>query len=186
MTIYKNIDTGFIVEVFSTHRNPFAFSSAYLFVVKIHMGAKTVTIDFDGSREVFLGAAQSFANTYFLLFSPEPISIQVQYSHHVLVSDMEVSSIMSLSRKSHSKRKRWKASAGGVSRDITLPSSRGCAWFSLSSAELLRIFFKAVVLGINFTLSLISVPVSEKQLIICTIEATALSYIVRGANILYN
>lgn len=82
-------------------------------------------------------------------------------SHHVLVSDMEVSSIMSFSCKSHSKRNRWKASAGGVSKDIALLSSRGCAWVSLSSAEVLSIFFKAVVLGIIFTLSLISVPVPE-------------------------
>ncbi len=82
---------------------------------------------------------------------------------HVLVSDMDVSSIISLSCMSHSKRKRWKASVclsalkDCVSRD-TFTSSTGCALLSLPSAEVLSIFISAGVLRVFLTLSLISVP----------------------------
>lgn len=91
--------------------------------------------------------------------------------NHVLVSDMDVSSIMSLSCMSHSKRKRWKASVclsalkDGVSRH-TFTSSTGCALLSLPSAEVLSIFISAGVLRVFLTLSLISVPGKQDNLIV--------------------
>lgn len=86
--------------------------------------------------------------------------------NHVLVSDMDVSSIISLSCMSHSKRKRWKASfclsalKDCVSRH-TFTSSTGWALLSLPSAEVLSIFISAGVLRVFLTLSLISVPAKQ-------------------------
>lgn len=70
MTISTNSGTGLIVgsDLFYTFETPLHSSPAYLFVLKIHMGAKyKVTIDFVGSYEVFLRAAQSIANTCYSL-----------------------------------------------------------------------------------------------------------------------
>lgn len=91
--------------------------------------------------------------------------------NHVLVSDMDVSSIMSLSCMSHSKRKRWNASVclsalkEGVSRH-TFTSSTGCALLSLPSVEVLSIFISAGVLRVFLTLSLMSVPAKQDNLIV--------------------
>lgn len=91
--------------------------------------------------------------------------------NHVLVSDMDVSSIM-FSCMSHSKRKRWKASVclsalkDGVSRH-TFTSSTGCALLSLPSVEVLSIFISAGVPRVFLTLSLMSVPAKQDKLTSC-------------------